>query len=65
MIEQSASVKEKILQSSGRIINQKNTQNIYNKASSLRWVLHLKEIKNVKQEEAFPANKPRYSYLPE
>ena len=27
-----------------------------------KWVLHLKEIKNVKNQEAFPANKPRYSY---
>ena len=31
-------------------------------ATKKKWVLHLKEIKNVKNEEAFPANKPRYSY---
>ena len=27
-----------------------------------RWVLHLKEIKSVNEKDAFPANKPRYSY---
>ena len=27
-----------------------------------RWVLHLKDIKNVKEKDAFPASKPRYSY---
>ena len=31
-------------------------------ATKKKWVLHFKEIKNVKNEEAFPANKPRYSY---
>ena len=35
------------------------------KARKLRGVLHVKEIKSVKQEEAFPANKPRYSYWSE
>ena len=39
------------------LINQKDT-------TKVKWVLHLKEIKNVKNEEAFPANKPRYSYWP-
>ena len=34
-------------------------------SNSLKWVLHLKEIKTVKQEEVFPANKPRYSYWSE
>ena len=33
-------------------------------AAKVKWVLHLKEIKNVKNEEAFPANKPRYSNWP-
>ncbi len=31
-------------------------------ATKTKWVLHLRGIKNVKNEEAFPANKPRYSY---
>ena len=33
-------------------------------AAKVKWVLHLKEIKNVTNEEAFPANKPRYSNWP-
>tara|TARA_B100000959_G_C14769123_1_gene536719 strand:+ start:356 stop:781 length:426 start_codon:yes stop_codon:yes gene_type:complete len=56
VIKNSSLVKEKL-------INQKNNLKIKEKVSKkLRWVLHIKEIKNVKQEEAFPANKPRYSY---
>ena len=56
VIEKSSLIKRKF-------INQKNNLKIKEKASKkLRWVLHIKEIKNVKQEEAFPANKPRYSY---
>ena len=56
VIEKSTLIKKKF-------INQKNNLKIKEKASKkLRWVLHIKEIKNVKQEEAFPANKPRYSY---
>ena len=43
-------------------INAKNTLNDKKDATKKKWVLHLKEIKNVKNEEAFPANKPRYSY---
>ena len=46
-----------------KFINQKNNLKTKEKTKKqLRWVLHVKEIKNVKQEEAFPANKPRYSY---
>ena len=45
-----------------KIVKQKNNLQIKDKAKKLRWVLHIKEIKMVKQEEAFPANKPRYSY---
>ena len=45
-----------------RIIKQKNNVKIKDKVDNFKWVLHLKEIKTVKQEEAFPANKPRYSY---
>ena len=40
----------------------KNTLTDKKDATKTKWVLHLKEIKNVKNEEAFPANKPRYSY---
>ena len=46
-----------------KIVNTNNNLKIKEHASQkLRWVLHIKEIKNVQQEEAFPANKPRYSY---
>jgi hypothetical protein len=56
VIKNSALVKEKI-------VSQKDNLKIKDKASKkLRWVLHVKEIKNVTQEEAFSANKPRYSY---
>jgi len=40
----------------------KNTLVDKKDATKTKWVLHLKEIKNVKNQEAFPANKPRYSY---
>ena len=40
----------------------KNTLIDKKDATKTKWVLHLKEIKNVKNQEAFPANKPRYSY---
>ena len=40
----------------------KNTLVDKKDATKTKWVLHLKEIKNVKNEDAFPANKPRYSY---
>tara|TARA_A100000164_G_scaffold352487_1_gene358215 strand:- start:95 stop:496 length:402 start_codon:yes stop_codon:yes gene_type:complete len=43
-------------------INAKNTLIDKKEATKKKWVLHLKEIKNVKNEDAFPANKPRYSY---
>ncbi len=55
---------EKSILAKENIIKHKNNPKIKSKAEKLRWVLHLKEIKNVKQEEAFPANKPRYSYQP-
>ena len=53
VLRQAEAVKEKI-------IPIKN--NIKKQATKLRWVLHIKEIKNVTEEEAFTANKPRYSY---
>ena len=55
VIEKSTLVKEKI-------IKHKDNLKVKDKAAKLRWVLHVKEIKNVTQEEAFAANKPRYSY---
>ena len=45
-----------------KIIKHKDNLKVKDKAAKLRWVLHVKEIKNVTQEEAFAANKPRYSY---
>ena len=39
-----------------KIINEKNN------VAKIRWVLDVKEIRTVTEEEAFPANKPRYSY---
>ncbi len=50
VLETSASIKN-------NLIDQKD-------AAKVKWVLHLKEIKNVKNEEAFTANKPRYSNWP-
>ena len=43
-------------------IHVKNTLVKKKDSTKTKWVLHLKEIKDVKNEEAFPANKPRYSY---
>ena len=66
VMENSILVKEKIVRQKKlvkeKIVRQKNNLKIKDKAKKLRWVLHIKEIKKVKQEEAFPANKPRYSY---
>jgi len=46
-----------------KLLSQKHNLKIKDKVNKkLRWVLHVKDIKRVKQEEAFPANKPRYSY---
>ena len=44
------------------IIEQKNNLQSKGVKAKTRWVLHLKDIKNVKEKDAFPANKPRYSY---
>ena len=44
------------------IIEQKNTLQSKGAKAKTRWVLHLKDIKNVKEKDAFPASKPRYSY---
>ena len=48
-------VVEKSIYVKNTLVNKKD-------ATKTKWVLHLKEIKNVKNQEAFPANKPRYSY---
>tara|TARA_B100002052_G_scaffold280363_1_gene288431 strand:+ start:260 stop:685 length:426 start_codon:yes stop_codon:yes gene_type:complete len=56
-------VKEKSILIKEKIVNTNNNLKIKEQVSQkLHWVLHIKEIKNVQQEEAFPANKPRYSY---
>ena len=52
-------IEKKVVEKS---INAKNTFIDKKEATKTKWVLHLKEIKNVKNEDAFPANKPRYSY---
>ena len=44
------------------VIEQKNTLQSKGAKAKTRWVLHLKDIKNVKEKDAFPASKPRYSY---
>ena len=44
------------------IIEQKNKLQSKGVKAKTRWVLHLKDIKNVKVKDAFPASKPRYSY---
>ena len=46
------------------IIDQKNNLQSEGLKEKTRWVLHLKDIKNVKMKDAFPASKPRYSYWP-
>ena len=47
------------------IIDQKNNLQSKGEEAKTRWVLHLKDIKNVKVKDAFPASKPRYSYWTE
>ena len=44
------------------VIDQKNKLQSKSVKAKTRWVLHLKDIKNVKVKDAFPASKPRYSY---
>ena len=44
------------------IIDQKNNLQSKGVKEKTRWVLHLKDIKNVKVKDAFPASTPRYSY---
>ena len=44
------------------IIDQKNSLQSKAVKEKTRWVLHLKDIKNVKEKDAFPASRPRNSY---
>ena len=44
------------------VIEKKNNLQSKSVKAKTRWVLHLKEIKSVNEKDAFPANKPRYSY---
>jgi len=44
------------------VIDQKNKLQSKGEKAKTKWVLHLKDIKNVKVKDAFPASKPRYSY---
>ena len=46
------------------VIDQKNNLQSKGVEAKTRWVLHLKDIKNVEVKDAFPASKPRYSYWP-
>ena len=70
IVDKVVSIEKEVIKSSvlvkEKIIRQKNTikvkEKVKDKVKKLRWILHIKEIKNVTQEEAFAANKPRYSY---
>jgi|TARA_B100000401_G_C52164549_1_gene420295 hypothetical protein len=55
-------IKDKSNSVRANIIDRKN--NLQSKAvkEKTRWVLHLKDIKNVKEKDAFPASRPRNSY---
>ena len=62
-IERSKLIKEKVVKQKEKVVKQKdNLLKVKDKDKKLRWVLGVKEIKNVTEEEAFAANKPRYSY---
>ena len=59
-------IKDKIVKSSQMLFDKKESSKAYEKdrgkTPKLRWVLHVKEIKNTTHKETFVANKPRYSY---
>ena len=61
-IERSKLIKEKVVKQKEKVVKQKDNLKVEDKVKKLRWVLGVKEIKNVTEEEAFAANKPRYSY---
>ncbi len=57
-------IKDKSNSVRAEIIDQKSSLQSKGVKAKTRWVLHLKDIKNVKVKDAFPASKPRYSYWP-
>ena len=58
-------VKDKSDLIKANVIDKKNNLQSKGVEAKTRWVLHLKDIKNVEVKDAFPASKPRYSYWPE
>ena len=57
-------IKDKSNSVRAEIIDKKSSLQSKGVKAKTRWVLHLKDIKNVKVKDAFPASKPRYSYWP-
>ncbi len=62
IVDKVASIEKEVIERSTLIKKKVVKQKDNLKAKKLRWVLGVKEIKNVTEEEAFAANKPRYSY---
>ena len=62
IVDKVASIEKEVIERSTLIKTKVVKQKDNLKAKKLRWVLGVKEIKNVTEEEAFAANKPRYSY---
>ena len=60
LIETEIKDKSSILKNS--LNKQKKAVQSKSMGAKTRKVLHLKEIKSVEEKDAFPANKPRYSY---
>tara|TARA_B100000945_G_scaffold128972_1_gene102830 strand:- start:414 stop:836 length:423 start_codon:yes stop_codon:yes gene_type:complete len=60
LIETEIKDKSSILKNS--LNKQKKAVQSKSMSAKTRKVLHLKEIKSVEEKDAFPANKPRYSY---
>ena len=57
-------IKKKIIKSSENILQKKDEikSKDSNQLRQLKWVLKVKKITSITQEEVFAANKPRYSY---
>ena len=62
IVDKVVSIEKEVIERSTLIKKKAVKQKDNLKAKKLRWVLGVKEIKNVTEEEAFAANKPRYSY---
>ena len=62
IVDKVASIEKEVIERSTLIKTKVVKQKDNLKAKKLRWVLGVKEIKNVTEEEAFSANRPRYSY---